>query len=517
MSDIVSEFRAAAVFFGSGKKTEIAGQLFAGKHNLTHVIRRNLGKFSNGEVKLEIEDNIRGSNITYFAPDTGNVFDDMMETLITLDCMRRHGAQKIALFLPQTLVELKAKDNPDSPFAPELFGKFIRLFDVDQIRNYDNKPVVFPRVRAVRIIREPGTKTVIARGHSAAKLAKEISSPRELNLPIIDWRKQQNLKGQNVIVLASTAGNPNRAVLETAAMIYNLRRHGASLINVVLPLWHYARQERTDNRRVPISAAVVGRLLNAFKPNSILTQDIHQPAIQGFGRETPVEPIYSTALIAAKIAQLVKENKLDPADILIGAVDRGAIGRATQLRRQLKDNHGLDISADIPTVDKRREVDGKSEVKDISHKDILPGKIMFFVDDMTDSGGTFEGAAKAAKAAGVKTVIGFVTHVVSPMNPVTRMLNIAKLEGSADLDGLIGLDTAAGLTPKMRELNTIDIMSNSNWLARNIREWAWWLKSSHEDASLKTLNDRATPTPPRLRQSVEAHLSRVLQPFKLTA
>lgn len=226
MSDIVSEFRAAAVFFGSGKKTEIAGQLFAGKHNLTHVIRRNLGKFSNGEVKLEIEDNIRGSNITYFAPDTGNVFDDMMETLITLDCMRRHGAQKIALFLPQTLVELKAKDNPDSPFAPELFGKFIRLFDVDQIRNYDNKPVVFPRVRAVRIIREPGTKTVIARGHSAAKLAKEISSPRELNLPIIDWRKQQNLKGQNVIVLASTAGNPNRAVLETAAMIYNLRRHG---------------------------------------------------------------------------------------------------------------------------------------------------------------------------------------------------------------------------------------------------------------------------------------------------
>lgn len=517
MSDIVSEFRAAAVFFGSGSKTEIAGKLFAGKHNLAHIISRDLGKFSNGEVKLEINDNIRGSNITYFAPDTGDVFDDIMETLITLDCMRRHGAQKIVLFLPQSLVALKASDNPDSPFGPELFSKFIRMFDVDQVRNYDNKPVVFPRAKAVSIIREPGAKTVIARGHSAAKLAKDIASPRELNLPIIDWRKQQNLKDQNVIVLASTAGNPNRAVLETAAMIYHLRRQGAALINVVLPLWHYARQERTDNRRVPISAAVVGRILNTFKPNSILTQDIHQPAIQGFGRETPVEPIYSTALIAAKIAQLVKENKLDPADILIGAVDRGAIGRATQLRRQLKDNYNLDISADIPTVDKRREPDGKSEVKDISHKDKIAGKILFFVDDMTDSGGTFEGAAIAAKAADAKIVIGFVTHVVSAVNPATKMLNIAKLEASGDLDALVGLDTASGLTPAMRNLNTIDIMSNSNWLARNIREWAWWLKASHEDASLKTLNDRATPAPPRLRQAVEAHLSGILQAFKLTA
>ena len=68
MNDIVSEFRTAAVFFGSGNNTLAAGQAFAGKHNITHIISRDLGKFSNGEVKLEINDNIRGSNITYFAP-----------------------------------------------------------------------------------------------------------------------------------------------------------------------------------------------------------------------------------------------------------------------------------------------------------------------------------------------------------------------------------------------------------------------------------------------------------------
>ncbi len=511
-SDVVSEFRAAAVFFGSGAGTQAVGRAFAGKHKLELIEKRDVGKFSNGEIKLEIKQNIRGRDITYFAPNTGNVYDDIMETLITLDTLHRHGAKKIAVFLPNELIKFNGKETKDSPFTPAMFGFFMKMWhEVTTIRDHAGHKVHFERIHFPKIPLEPGERKVIARGHSAKKLANEISAELD-GLPIIDWRKKSSLDNTNVIALASSAGNPNQAVLETAAMIYNLRQRGAAFINVVLPLWHYARQERTDNRRVPISAALIGKLLNVFRPNSILTQDLHQAAIQGLGRETHVDPIYSTAVIASKIAKLVKDNKINPADILIGAVDRGAIGRATQLRKQLKENHGLDISQDIPTVDKRHkeDVDGVTEAKDISHKDIIPGKIMFFVDDMTDSGGTFRGAAEAAKAAGAKRVIGFVTHVVSPINPDTKMLNIAKLEASGALDALIGLDTVADLTPEMHKLNKIDIMSNSKWLAQNIREWAWWLKKSTEDASLKTLNDTATPEAPRLRKRVEAHLRSIL-------
>ncbi|MDX1923101.1 MAG: ribose-phosphate diphosphokinase [Alphaproteobacteria bacterium] len=509
-SDIVSEFRAAAVFFGS-KGVEEVGRAFAASHRLELIEHRDVGKFSNGEIKLEIKQNIRGRDITYFAPNSGNIYDDMMETLITLDALHRHGAKKIAVFLPDELIKFNSKAIKDSPITEAMFAFFIKMFhEVTTIRDHKGQKVNFERIKFPKIPLEPGERNVIARGHSAKKLAGEISAELD-GMQVVDWRRKSSLAGTNVIALASSAGNPNQAVLETAAMIYNLRQRGAAFINVVLPLWHYARQERTDNRRVPISAALIGKLLNVFRPNCILTQDLHQAAIQGLGRETHVDPIYSTALIAAKIAKLVKDNKVNPADILIGAVDRGAIGRATQLRRQLKENYGIDISPDIPTVDKRRDPNGTSEVKDISHKDILPGKIMFFVDDMTDSGGTFKGAAEAAKVAGVKTVIGFVTHVVSAVNPDTKMLNIAKLETSGALDALIGLDTVADLTPEMHKLHKIDIMSNSNWLAQNIREWAWWLKTSTEDASLKTLNDTATPPAPDLRPRVEAHLRSILK------
>ncbi len=511
---ILQDFRRAAVFFGSGSETEKAGRAFAGTHQLNIIEKRELGKFANGEIKLEIKENIRGRDITYFAPDTGNVFDDMMETLITLDCLRRHGALKIAVFLPPALTDFTDPLLKDSPFEPEMFAQFMNMYEVTTLRNYKGKEVTFNLLPPVSIVREPASQTVVAYGHSAKAVAEEIAAG--LALPLIDWRDNELSREApaNIILKASTAGNPNQGVLEAAAMIYKLRRKGAAIVNVVMELFHYARQERTDNRRVPLSVAVVGQILNYYRPNSIMTQDLHQAAIQNAGRETPIEPIYSTALIASKIAELVKKHNIDPSQILIGAVDRGAIGRATQLQRHLKDNHGIDILKDVPTVDKRHieGVDGKVEVRSISHEDLVKGRILIFVDDMTDSGSTFERAAEAAKKAGASRVLGFVTHVVGA-DPVTGTPNIAKLDKeNAKLDGLIALDTVMGLTPAMANLKRVDIMSNTQWLLSNIREWAWWLKSASEDASLKSLNDNAKPAAPALRRKVERYLGYLFKP-----
>ena len=515
-------FRRAALLFGSGK-AEQTSEAFIHQHRIKPlVLDRTLGHFSNGEIQLEVLGNFRGRDVMYFAPETGNIYDDIMEVLLTLDCLRRHAAKNITLFLPDSLIEFEV-----GHLTSAMFGKFLKLFDIhkDSIRNSKGKKVEFEKLKKVDIIRKQGTTTAVVHGETAGHTAKTVA--HALRLPVIDWAGEGSLKEEvdketnrtNVIVVASMAGNPNQAVLEAVAMIYNLRRRDAAFIHLVFLSWHYARADRDDNRRVPISALVVGSLLDLFKPNSILVQDPHFLPIQGFAGQTPVEVMYSTALFAAKIAEFFKKNNLHPSQIIIAGVDYGAAKRAQHLARHLRDNHDINITPEIPIVQKSRDpITGEVKTKGISHKSKVKGKVVFFVDDMTGAGDTIEEGAKAAKDAGAAAVIAFVSHVVVPPDPASNMPRVAaKMQASQYVDALICLNTVHGATDEMKSITKMDFIDNTGWLIQNIRQWAWWLKKGGNDPSLTYLNDNAMPRPPKLRAKVTAHIKRIFENIPILA
>jgi ribose-phosphate pyrophosphokinase len=216
----------------------------------------------------------------------------------------------------------------------------------------------------------------------------------------------ENVRGEDVFVLQSTAYPANDNLMELLIIVDALRRASARRITAVLPYFGYARQDRKPGPRTPISAKLVANLITVAGANRVLSVDLHAGQIQGFF-DIPTDNLYAAPVMSADV-----RSRFPDRNWMVVSPDVGGVVRARALSKRL-DNAPLAI------VDKRRERAGESEVMNIIGD--VEGRFCILCDDIVDSAGTLCNAAAALKEAGAQDVVAYVTHGVLSGGAVARV------------------------------------------------------------------------------------------------
>lgn len=208
---------------------------------------------------------------------------------------------------------------------------------------------------------------------------------------------EESIRGCHVYVVQSTSSPVNDNLMELLIMIDALKRASAKTINVVMPYYGYARQDRKARAREPITAKLVANMIEKAGATRLLTLDLHASQIQGFF-DIPVDHLMGAPLIA----DYFLEKGICGDDVVVVSPDHGGVTRARKLAEFLK--------APIAIIDKRRPKANVAEVMNIIGK--VDGKTCVIIDDMIDTAGTITLAANALKEAGAKQVYASCTHPV---------------------------------------------------------------------------------------------------------
>jgi ribose-phosphate pyrophosphokinase len=210
------------------------------------------------------------------------------------------------------------------------------------------------------------------------------------------WVKiKEHVRGDDVFVVQPTCPPPNENLMELLIMIDALRRASAARITAVMPFYGYARQDRKDQPRVPITAKLVANLLVASGVNRVLTLDLHAQQIQGFF-DIPLDHLYASPVIV----KYLKEKQLQ--NPVVVSPDTGGLKMAHAYAQML--DAGLAIVA--------KERKGPTEVEAFSLVGDVKGKTAILVDDLTTTAGTLCAAASFVKRNGATKVYAAVTHAV---------------------------------------------------------------------------------------------------------
>ena len=263
----------------------------------------------------------------------------------------------------------------------------------------------------------------ILAGNSNRPLAQAIAD--YLDLPLTDAAVRrfadeevfveihENVRGEDVFVLQSTAYPANDNLMELLICIDALKRSSARRITAVLPYFGYARQDRKPGPRTPISAKLVANLITTAGADRVLSMDLHAGQIQGFF-DIPTDNLYAAPVMSADI-----RSRFSAKNLMVVSPDVGGVVRARALAKRL-DNAPLAI------VDKRRERAGESEVMNIIGD--VSGRFCILVDDIVDSAGTLCNAAAALMEAGAEGVTAYVSHGVLSGGAVARVESSALTE-----------------------------------------------------------------------------------------
>ncbi len=211
----------------------------------------------------------------------------------------------------------------------------------------------------------------------------------------ISVRIKDNIRGKDVFIVQPTCAPVNDNLMEILIMLDAARRASADRITVVLPYYGYARQDRKDQPRVPITAKLVANLIVAAGANRVLTMDLHANQVQGFF-DIPVDHLYAINVLA----EYFKEKKID--DLVVVSPDVGGIKMARAYAKRL--------SAPLAIVDKRRMSPEKTEVMHILGD--VNGKNVVMVDDIIATGGSLVEAVTALKKFGAKGIYAAASHGV---------------------------------------------------------------------------------------------------------
>ena len=237
----------------------------------------------------------------------------------------------------------------------------------------------------------------------AEKIAEEVgvelgkSSVTQFSDGEIQVNIEESIRGCHVYVVQSTSSPVNDNLMELLIMIDALKRASAKTINVVMPYYGYARQDRKARAREPITAKLVANMIEKAGATRLLTLDLHASQIQGFF-DIPVDHLMGAPLIA----DYFLEKEICGDDVVVVSPDHGGVTRARKLAEFLK--------APIAIIDKRRPKANVAEVMNIIEK--VDGKTCVIIDDMIDTAGTITLAANALKEAGAKQVYASCTHPV---------------------------------------------------------------------------------------------------------
>ena len=307
-------------------------------------------------------------------------------------------------------------------------------------------------------------------GSAHPELAREIA--QFLGVPVgqsrlrrfpdteVSFQIDENIRGKDVFIVqptcASRSGSVDQHLVELLIMIDAFRRSSASRITAVLPYYGYARQDRKDKPRVPISAKLVANVLSAAGTNRVLTMDLHKAQIQGFF-DIPVDHLFAAPVIIDYLA------RQDYSNLTMVSPDAGGAERARAYAKRLR-------SAELAIIDKRRTDDGTAEVMNVIGN--VEGRTCILQDDIIDTAGTITKGATALKENGAAKVVACAVHGVLSGPAIERI-------EKSPIDQLIVTNTIP-LSAAGEACSKIKVLSVARLLGQAI-------KSIHEETSVSSL------------------------------
>ncbi len=275
----------------------------------------------------------------------------------------------------------------------------------------------------------------------------------------VSFQIDENIRGTDIFVVQPTCANGTASVdqhiMELMIMIDAFRRSSAARITAVIPYYGYARQDRKDKPRVPISAKLVANVLSAAGTNRVLTMDLHKAQIQGFF-DIPVDHLFAAPVIIDYLARMESPN------LTMVAPDAGGAERARAYAKRL--------NAELAVIDKRRTEDGTAEVMNVVGD--VQGRTCVIQDDIIDTAGTITKAAAALKANGAEKIFACAVHGVLSGPAIDRI-------EKSPIDKMIVTNTIP-LTGDKAKCEKIKVLSVARLLGQAI-------KSIHEETSVSSL------------------------------
>jgi ribose-phosphate pyrophosphokinase len=275
----------------------------------------------------------------------------------------------------------------------------------------------------------------------------------------VSFQIDENIRGTDIFVVQPTCANGaasvDQHIMEMLIMIDAFKRSSAARITAVVPYFGYARQDRKDKPRVPISAKLVANVLSAAGTNRVLTMDLHKAQIQGFF-DIPVDHLFAAPVIVDYLARMEQTN------VTMVAPDAGGAERARAYAKRL--------NAELAVIDKRRTDDGTAEVMNVIGD--VSGRTCIIQDDIIDTAGTITKAAAALKANGAERIFACAVHGVLSGPAIERIER-------SPIDQLIVTNTIP-LTGDKAKCEKIKVLSVARLLGQAI-------KSIHEETSVSSL------------------------------
>jgi ribose-phosphate pyrophosphokinase len=262
----------------------------------------------------------------------------------------------------------------------------------------------------------------------------------------ISCKIDEDVRGRDVFILQPTCPPVNETLMELLIMIESFKRASADRITAVIPYYGYARQDRKDEGRVPITAKLVANLITRAGVDRVLAMDLHTAQIQGFF-DIPVDHLYA----APVIDEHFKAMDLGDDDFVVVSPDEGSIKRALA--------HMARLGGHLAIIDKRRaSAERTKQANVIGGK--VEGRVALIFDDMISTAGSICGAAEVMHQHGARQVFLAATHGLLVGDAVERLQ-------AAPIDGLILTDTIP-LTPE-KEMPKLTVLSVAPLLGEAIK------------------------------------------------
>jgi ribose-phosphate pyrophosphokinase len=266
---------------------------------------------------------------------------------------------------------------------------------------------------------------------------------------------KENVRGADVFIVQPTCTPVDRNLMELLLMIDALRRASADRITAVLPYYGYARQDRKDKPRVPISARLVAALLETAGANRVLALDLHAAQIQGFF-DIPVDHLFATPVMIEYF------RPQSVAELTVVSPDAGGVERARAFAKRL--------NAPLAIIDKRREEANVAEVMNVVGE--VEGRNCLLVDDLIDTACTLFKGAEALMEKGAASVSACATHAVLSGPAVSRIEESCIKE--VVFTNSIPLSEEAKKSPKIKSLSVATLLAEA-------------MRSIHEETSVSVL------------------------------
>ncbi len=302
-------------------------------------------------------------------------------------------------------------------------------------------------------------------GRAHPEMAREICS--YLSLPLGDLEAynfadgeifcqiKENVRGSDVFVIQPLSRPVNENFMELLILLDALKRSSAARVTAVMPYYAYARQDKKDKPRVPITAKLVADLISRAGADRILTLDLHAAQIQGFF-DVPVDHLFAAPVLLKAI------RELEIPDLVIVSPDAGGVERARAIAKRLE--------AGLAIVDKRRVAPNQAKVMNVIGD--VAGRNVLLIDDIIDTGGTIGLTVESLRANGAKRILAAVIHAILSEPAIERI-------EESPLEAVLVTDTTP-LEEKVARCKKLKPLSVASLLGEAIRR-------IHENSSVSSL------------------------------